>query len=51
MSDDRNFRSRAFYYTRLTADPKDRDTIYVNNESFWRSRDTGKTWEEIFPAW
>jgi len=46
-SGDRNLRSRAFYYTRLTADPRDRDTVYVNNESFWRSRDAGKTWEEI----
>ena len=48
-SADRNLRTRAFYYTRLTADPQERDTIYVNNESFWRSRDAGRSWEEIIP--
>lgn len=48
-SADRNLRTRAFYYTRLTADPQERDTVYVNNESFWRSRDGGRTWEEIIP--
>ena len=47
VSADRNLRTRAFYYTRITADPQERDTVYVNNEDFWRSRDGGRTWEEI----
>ena len=46
-SGDRNLRSRAFYYTRLFADPRDRDVVYVTNLGFWRSRDGGRTWEEI----
>ena len=46
-SADRDLRSRAFYYTRITADPQERDTVYVNNENFWRSRDGGRTWERI----
>jgi photosystem II stability/assembly factor-like uncharacterized protein len=46
-SADRNLRSRAFYYTRLFADPRDRDVVYVTNLGFWRSRDGGRTWEGI----
>jgi len=28
---------RPFYYTHVTADPKDENTVYVNNEGFFRS--------------
>jgi photosystem II stability/assembly factor-like uncharacterized protein len=46
-SSDPNLRSRPFYYNRLTADPRERDVVYVYTEGFWRSRDAGRTWEEI----
>ena len=39
--------SRAWYYMHLTPDPQDSDTIYVNNLSFWKSTDGGKTYTEI----
>lgn len=35
VSDNQNLLSRAWYYTHLTADPQDPDTVYVNNLSFW----------------
>ncbi len=47
VSDDRNLRQRAFYYTRIVADPKDKETVYVLNVNFHRSRDGGKTWQTI----
>jgi len=47
VSDNRNLRQRAFYYTRIYADPKERETVYVVNVQFWRSRDGGKTWSSI----
>ncbi len=47
VSDNRNLRQRAFYYTRVVADPKDKETLYVLNVQFHRSRDGGKTWQTI----
>jgi len=47
MNSDRNLRQRAWYYTRLYADPKDKDKVYVLNVGFWRSKDGGKTFERI----
>ena len=47
VSDSRNLRQRAFYYTRIVADPKDKDLVYVLNVGFNRSRDGGKTWQTI----
>ena len=44
---DRNLRQRAFYYTRIYADPKARDTVYVLNVGFFRSTDAGKTTRPI----
>ena len=43
VSDNRNIRQRAFYYTRLVADTKEKDTIYLLNVQFFRSTDAGKT--------
>jgi photosystem II stability/assembly factor-like uncharacterized protein len=43
VNDDRNLRQRAFYYTRVYADPKAKDTVYVLNVGFFRSTDAGKT--------
>lgn len=42
-NDSRDLRQRAFYYTRIVADPKDRERVYVLNVNFHRSDDGGKT--------
>ncbi len=47
VSDDRRLRQRAFYYSRVIADPADRDTVYVLNTSFFKSTDGGKTYKTI----
>ena len=46
-SEDRKVRQRAFYYTRIYADPKDRETVYILNTSFFKSTDGGKTYKTI----
>ena len=43
VNEDRRLRQRAFYYTRIYADPKARDTVYVLNTGFYRSTDAGKS--------
>ena len=43
INDNRNIRQRAFYYTRIYADPKDKDTVYILNVQFYKSTDGGKT--------
>lgn len=47
VSEDRRVRQRAFYYSRLYADPKERDTVYVLNTGFYKSTDGGKTYSTI----
>ncbi len=42
-NESRDLRQRAFYYTRIQADPKDKDRVYVMNVNFHRSDDGGKT--------
>jgi photosystem II stability/assembly factor-like uncharacterized protein len=42
-----DLRQRAWYYTRIYADPKDEDTAYVVNVRFHRTKDGGKTWSSI----
>jgi photosystem II stability/assembly factor-like uncharacterized protein len=44
---ERRLRQRAFYYSRVYADPKSRDTMYVLNTGFYRSTDAGKTYKAI----
>ncbi len=46
-SQDRRALQRAFYYSRVYADPKDKDTIYAMNVALLRSKDAGKTWEQL----
>ena len=36
VNDGRNIRQRAFYYTHVTADPKNKDTVYVLNAGTFR---------------
>ncbi len=43
INEDRRIRQRAFYYSRIYADPEARDTFYVLNTSVYRSTDAGKT--------
>jgi len=47
VSDNQNLVSRAWYYIHLTADSQDSNTVYVNNLSFYRSTDGGKTFVEL----
>ncbi len=47
VNDERRLRQRAFYYTRIYADPKNPDVVYVLNTGFYRSRDAGKTYQPI----
>ncbi|KAB7647899.1 WD40/YVTN/BNR-like repeat-containing protein [Polymorphobacter fuscus] len=42
-SESRDLRQRAFYYTRVVADPKIKDRVYSLNVNFQRSDDGGKT--------
>jgi photosystem II stability/assembly factor-like uncharacterized protein len=49
VTDRRDLRQRAFYYTRVYADPKVKDTVYVLNVGFNKSTDGGKTWTSVRP--
>ncbi|MCH7533231.1 MAG: glycosyl hydrolase [Gemmatimonadetes bacterium] len=44
---DRSLRQRAFYYTRVYADPLDRDVMYALNTGMYRSTDGGVTMTRI----
>ncbi len=43
VNSDRNLRQRAWYYTRVYADTKDVDVVYVMNVNYHKSTDGGKT--------
>lgn len=49
VNDDGRFRQRAWYFTKIYADPKVPDTVYVLNTGAFRSVDGGKTFE-LLPA-
>tara|TARA_R100001369_G_scaffold29172_4_gene52588 strand:+ start:73265 stop:76393 length:3129 start_codon:yes stop_codon:yes gene_type:complete len=42
INSDRSLRQRAWYYTRIYADPKDEDVVYVVNVSYHKSKDGGE---------
>ncbi|HEX5435889.1 MAG TPA: glycosyl hydrolase, partial [Gemmatimonadaceae bacterium] len=44
-NDERKLRQRAFYFSRIYADPKKKDRVYVLNVGFYRSDDGGKTFD------
>src|SRR5687767_12725820 len=46
-NEQRNLRQRAWYYTRIYADPKNADTVYVLNTGFYKSNDGGRTFTGI----
>jgi photosystem II stability/assembly factor-like uncharacterized protein len=47
MTDDHNYRQRAWYYSHIFADPKATDTVYILNTGMYRSTDGGKTFNRI----
>jgi photosystem II stability/assembly factor-like uncharacterized protein len=47
LSEQSLLRTRPWYYMHITADPKDPDTVYVQNYSFWRSIDGGATFHRL----
>jgi photosystem II stability/assembly factor-like uncharacterized protein len=47
INEERKIRQRAFYYTRIYADPQKRDTVYVLNTALFRSEDGGKTFKNL----
>ena len=47
LNEQRNLRQRAWYYTRIYADPKSADTVYVLNTSFYKSNDGGRSYSSI----
>jgi photosystem II stability/assembly factor-like uncharacterized protein len=47
VNESRDLRQRAWYYTRIYADPKDEDTVYVLNVRFHKSKDGGKSFSAI----
>lgn len=50
MNEDRALRQRAWYYSRIFADTKDEDMVYVVNVSYHRSKDGGKTFQAFNAA-
>jgi len=44
-NDERKLRQRAFYYSRIYADPWDKDVVYCLNTGFYKSTDGGKTFD------
>ncbi|MBU1013267.1 MAG: glycosyl hydrolase [Bacteroidetes bacterium] len=47
LNDDRALRQRAWYYSRIYADTKDADMVYVLNVNYHRSKDGGRTFERF----
>ncbi|MBI3792900.1 MAG: glycosyl hydrolase, partial [Gemmatimonadetes bacterium] len=46
INQDRKLRQRAWYYSKIVADPKDTNVVYAMNVGFYRSRDGGRTFRE-----
>lgn len=47
INEERRLRQRAWYYTRIYADTKSADTVYILNVQFFRSNDGGRTYSTI----
>ena len=47
LSSDKRIWDRGWYFEKITADPKNADTVYVMNTSVYRSTDAGKSWTAI----
>ena len=46
-SDRQDLRYRPWYYMHVHADPRDEDTVYVNNHWMWRSTDAGAHFTKV----
>lgn len=46
VNEDRNLRQRAWYYSRIYADPQEEQTLYVLNVDYHKSTDGGKTFKD-----
>jgi photosystem II stability/assembly factor-like uncharacterized protein len=42
-----DLRQRAWYYSRIFADPRNADVVYALNVQFWRSQDGGRTFKTM----
>ena len=47
MNEQRMLRQRAWYYSRIFADPKDTNTVYAENTGLYRSTNGGRTFTPI----
>lgn len=47
INDERKLRQRAWYYSRIYADPQDIDKLYALNVSWFRSKDGGKSYTRL----
>ena len=47
MNGESSLTQRAWYYMKVHADPKNQDVVYVNNVSFQKSTDGGKTFRPV----
>ena len=47
VNKERKLRQRAWYYTRIQADPVDENKVYVMNVGFFKSMDGGKTFDSV----
>ena len=47
VNGDNEIKQRAWYYMKITADPQDTQTVYINNVSFMKSTDGGKTFRAM----
>jgi photosystem II stability/assembly factor-like uncharacterized protein len=47
VSADTRIWGRGWYFNKVTADPKDTDTVYVQNTSVYKSTNGGKNWTAI----
>ncbi|HWS89873.1 MAG TPA: hypothetical protein VN282_23095 [Pyrinomonadaceae bacterium] len=47
VNESRDLRQRAWYYTRIYADPQNAERVYVLNVGFYRSNDGGRTFTQI----
>jgi photosystem II stability/assembly factor-like uncharacterized protein len=45
INSERKLRQRAWYYSRIYADPQDEDIVYILNVNYHKSTDGGKTYE------
>ena len=46
-NNERKLRQRAFYYSRVYADPLDAETVYALNTGFYKSLDGGETFDHV----